>query len=341
MKLRIEKFSLENFRGIRKILVKYYHEGKTEESEYFEFGDINVFVGPNNSGKTSIALALACVPAIGSPLPEPLERLYGSTRGAIFRMMNISEQYIPFNYGSLNETKVAIYYKLNNVDSIVVHEITYLTATLVKLNSREVRYHELLDPDTPYKIFPFFELGPSTLERLFNYLFEKWDGLGIEAKGLHIGAANYLNKFSDEQYEMIFPKHTYLAAITTSGRIGRRVTDLGIGLQETLIMYILTKLFDIHIIIWDDFGSHMHPTLISNLMNLFIENNIQVIVTTHSLDVIFSLLYLPENIDVRLFKLRRLGNGLLVSECLTREQIEDEIFVDKRDPRKAIEHLGI
>ncbi|MCD6370160.1 MAG: ATP-binding protein, partial [Thermoplasmata archaeon] len=102
--------------------------------------------------------------------------------------------------------------------------------------------------------------------------------------------------------------------------------------------YMVIRLLKPRLILWDDFDAALHPSLVKGLLKWLYSGNWQVVLSTHSLDVLYYLLDILEdgknekkegNIQVLL--LRRVDD-ILYHKSLSVEELED-LIDSNTDPR--------
>ncbi len=102
-----------------------------------------------------------------------------------------------------------------------------------------------------------------------------------------------------------------------------RISDLGDGAQLFLTALILRELLRPEVLLWDDLEAHMNPQMITHtlewLSNL-VKEGVQVIATTHSLEVLNKALALMEGEDSFRILMLRLSEGKFIFKPLSGDE---------------------
>jgi len=104
-----------------------------------------------------------------------------------------------------------------------------------------------------------------------------------------------------------------------------RIRDAGDGIQVLLVAMVLIKNENPNIILWDDFESHMHPSLLILTLNWLkdlAKEGKQIIIATHSLDVITTATELLESFDSFSVKILSLKDGKLSYKDLSPKDVK-------------------
>jgi len=104
-----------------------------------------------------------------------------------------------------------------------------------------------------------------------------------------------------------------------------RLGDLGAGTQVYIISRILYELKKPRILLWDDVEAHMNPRMLIRIAEWFselVENGVQVVVTTHSLEAVRILAEFNRNATIYVTTLE---NGILKAKKMTIEDVENLI----------------
>ena len=91
--------------------------------------------------------------------------------------------------------------------------------------------------------------------------------------------------------------------------------------------------------LWDDFEASAHPTLVKVLLNWLCKKDWQVVLSTHSIDVLNSLLDVkPKNAKV--IQLKKTDEDILIHQDLSLDDLES-LFEANQDPRILVDRLGL
>ncbi|HWQ17287.1 MAG TPA: AAA family ATPase [Sulfolobales archaeon] len=101
----------------------------------------------------------------------------------------------------------------------------------------------------------------------------------------------------------------------TMPRKSLHIDELGDGTKYAISILSLCLLLENSALLIEEIESHQHPEamerFLQSLINIAQERNVQLFITTHSLEVIQLLSKLPEEFDIRFFHLVRSSDGTL------------------------------
>ena len=105
---------------------------------------------------------------------------------------------------------------------------------------------------------------------------------------------------------------------------------------------LLIESLNPNIILWDDFEIFAHPTLIREVLKWLAEGDWQVIMSTHSIDVLYELINLKDVLseDASILQLYKTKDDVLKYNVLTLEELEDLILANQ-DPRLLVDLLSL
>jgi AAA15 family ATPase/GTPase len=114
-----------------------------------------------------------------------------------------------------------------------------------------------------------------------------------------------------------------------------RLKDFGEGVKRFTLIYLVTELLNPLMVLWDDVEVAMHPSLLDTALNWLARSDRQVVVSTHSIDVLNSVT-LIEPRDAQIVMLWKDGNDIVYFRSLEIDEVED--LLDKHiDIRTLIE----
>ena len=118
-----------------------------------------------------------------------------------------------------------------------------------------------------------------------------------------------------------------------------KVKDLGDGIEKVVLIALWLEALKPSLVLWDDFEGSAHPSLIKGLLEWLSKKPWQVIMSTHSIDVLTSLLDVRPK-DTKVIQLKKTNDDILLHEDLTIEQLED-VIETSQDPRKLVDSLKL
>jgi predicted ATPase len=89
--------------------------------------------------------------------------------------------------------------------------------------------------------------------------------------------------------------------------------------------------------LWNDIEIAMHPSLMDTLLKWLADSNRQIVIATHSFDVLHSLTLIKPR-DAKIILLRKDDNDVIHHKSLETDELE-EILEKGIDPRAVIESL--
>ena len=169
---------------------------------------------------------------------------------------------------------------------------------------------------------------------------------GIIKSGAHSKTAKFVNKCMDDTYSEIFWKGGGSDEENIQCRkmqdndipIYIRLSDVGEGIKRAIVILLLLESISPHIVLWDDFGSAEHPSLIRNELEWLGQKGWQVFLVTHSIDVLYELLQ-AEISDVSILQISKSKNDALVYNSLSIDEL-DNLIGANTDPRFPVDALG-
>jgi len=323
----IHQVDIKEFRGIRKC------------KKPLKLSKFNVLIGRNNSGKSTIlgALSLLPSPLLGGPFGlnrlSFLSNLLGGTSSLI--------------YGYSGETKLN--FRINeslweisiNDKGIVEFSIDNkklgpnLSAPIAsKLNLKKTQRIQQLIFFIPNST-GFIKMLVENLRREENWNF-------VMKEGAHFRVANEISKTVDDRYTEILISRGNLCArkeFPKRGPFYIKLEDLGDGIEKAIAVMLFVEAFRPDVILWDDFEAAAHPTLIRMLLNWLSKGRWQVVLSTHSIDVLDRLLEVRPK-DTQIIQLKKTEDDILLHEKLSLEELED-IMEANQDPRLLVDALHL
>lgn len=342
------KLELKNFRGIK--------EG------FIELKNLNILIGSNNSGKTTVLESLFLV-------PNPLRYVpYGVNETAIGVLSSLhstlgSEAFIfllhyyscePASISCIDhpfETKV-MFQKAGGWIEVYLEE-NLETFCLGKLDGSSKMY------DVPSAILKAekdktsekllrttvqtMNMSPrnyisknlgealyfhsSLMKSMWEYLRYHWvelRNIGLTSKVAKKISEGVSDEYDDLLLEPFIGNQQTIYVRTKDGR-GIRLGDLGDGVQVLVTLMLLYEFIKPKILLIDDIESHMNPSLLVHTTLWFediLKNNTRLVVSTHSLEAAKFIADVLEEHEPQI-TLLALRNGILSSKNLSLEEVEN------------------
>jgi len=338
------RLTIENFRGIKK--------------GSLEFGKVNILIGGNNSGKTTILESLFLLPNPFRPAPyiaRGIGRLNAlrvlslihSTLGSeanifLFHYYKGGKATITFQKDTKAEVSLQFLAKNNTIDILLKdkREEHYL-GYVHKESSKQKAENYLSEPEPSRERFLFtprirtVEYCSSTGEAVFfhpllldficQYFSAQW--VTLRASGMTSMVAQRISEavgadFNDLLLEPFIGGSQTIYFRDKMGR-GIRFGDVGSGTQVFVALALLYEHIKPKMLLIDDIESHMNPSLLTYLASWLADTvkETDLFVTTHSLEAAKILAGVLEDYNPRI-KLLELRQGILKDKDLTLEELE-------------------
>lgn len=174
------------------------------------------------------------------------------------------------------------------------------------------------------------------LKKVEEKLSNNW--AGIEKSGSHIEVIReVINPVIDENFTEVVRQDSALwVRKEIKGRgFHVNVRDLGDGVEKTLNILLFLDFCAPKLVLWDDFEISAHPSLVRSLLQWLNKKEWQVVLATHSIDVLYELVEIkPQNCTI--IQLKKTGDDILVHRSLTVEEVEDFLSAGN-DPRLLVD----
>jgi hypothetical protein len=339
--VRILELSLNNFRGIK--------EGS------INFKNLNILIGSNNSGKTTILEGLFLT-------PNPFRRVpYGETAISVlsslhstlyseayaFLFHNYKDDLASITYSNNSKVKI-IFQKEGSLIGVYMEENdkTYFLGRLSRDSKRE-EYDNLREcerengklraklsllniPTTDFiskTIGETIYFHPLLMKHIWNYFSYNW--VEFRNAGLTSKIAKKISEAVAGEYDDLllepFIGNQQAIYVRTKDSRGIRLGDLGSGVQVLVTLMLLYEFIKPEILLIDDIESHMNPTLLIHSTSWFenvLRNGTKLIISTHSLEATKFIAGSLEEYKPQI-TLLALNNGILKSRNFSLEEIEN------------------
>jgi len=349
----IARIKIENFKGI-----KY--------CEISDLGKVNVFVGRNNSGKSSILDALCLMRSAFNPMlfNEPVPHLL-LRRKAIERSMYALRNFW-YNYDTAQNIKFGLEFKSGEKLNI---EMSFRTDYQFQMLFEDPlgKLGKLIDGkyfgsierglgsdslsvrgniNIAY-IYPHLNTFLSEIVLIDDYLARKLEVLEmivadrIYKQGYGKRLAEKLNEVYNLEAETLIyipvpsDPHKFRLSVTTKD-LYLHIDDMGDGTKYAMVILFLCTLLKDTAFLVEEVESHQHSGAIKKFIPKLVEiankQNVQLFLTTHSIEVLNVLSQLPEEYDIHLFYIEN-KNGYIDVRHLGRN-VDFKILLDLGvDPR--------
>jgi len=318
----VTQLDIKEFRGIKRC------------REPLKFSKFNVLLGRNNSGKSSVLQALSLLPHPALPQPMDLRsggtnrisflaHLTGGIKSTIYRYIGTASLDFEFN---AREYCISLDDK-GGSNSIVENKRINIPEACEYLS---VKYEE----GQNWAVFVPSE--SQFLRKVEEKLSLEW--AWIEKSGSHVEVTKeVINPVIDEVFtEVVRRDHELYVRKEVDGKpFHVNIRDLGDGIEKTLSLLLFLEACAPKIVLWDDFEISAHPSLVKSLLQWLNKKEWQVVLATHSIDVLYELVEIKPD-DCAVIQMKKTGDDILIHRNLTVEEVEDFLSAGN-DPRLLVD----
>ena len=193
------------------------------------------------------------------------------------------------------------------------------------------------------KLVFFLPSGDHFIQELYASLRGEHVRSFLIKSGVHIRVARELvNPCVDDVYTEILLDSPELRArkeLPNGNILYIKLEDLGGGIEKAIIVALWLEALKPKLVLWDDFEASSHPSLIRTMISWLADHDWQVVLATHSLDVLYGLLDVePKNAQVIL--LCKTADDEIRADYMSLDELED-LLEAGQDPRYLVEVLKL
>lgn len=333
---------LEDFRGIRKM------------PKPLKLAKMNLLIGRNNSGKSTILSALSLLPHPMTKIKLLNEFQYSFLQESVINAGVLASKPFVYRYEGIAKIKCEMYgFPLEiRIDSKkgpshaifgtqnYFSDFSEMKSLFSRLAKKDPRFN-FKDPENISLFIPNLE---SLFKRIIELLGKEENWVGVEKSDAHTNVVtDFINKCIDEDFSEVTPKFKgtlYLRKVPPNAKAFHvRVVDMGDGIEKVVSILLWLETVNPRIILWDDFETSMHPSLIKAVLTYLNSKEWQVVLSTHSIDALMEIIDLQPK-DAKIILIKKDSEANLHHKSFTLEEIETEINA-KRDPRKLVDLLNL
>lgn len=293
-----------------------------------------VLIGRNNSGKTSILEAISMLPVIyitGVSRFPPItwdvrkfmEHLHGGVNSLIYGYTGRTT----INYVVCGEKFVW------RCDEIVMPSISKKAPTET-IQEALARLFDVEEPTQTLTSILFLPNDTRFLTELANALREESEWAKVEKSGANTSIVDLINRVVYDRFTeatVRFDKIVLRKELPDGRVFYVDVSDIGDGVERVLIYGLWLETYKPKVVLWDDLEASAHPGLIEAVLEWLASREWQVVLTTHSYDVLERLVAIePE--DASVVVLKKGPDDILEPKTLSLEELRSmlESHVDVR-----------
>lgn len=324
----IEKLNITEFRGIRKC------EREIDLSKF------TVLTGRNNSGKTAI---LEAIYLLG--FNRNVFRESGRTYSVEYLHSGKSSSLI---YGYSGTAKIE--YLVNNkrikqeiyedgTYKVFVEDIEKNWMDVLKIIGIDEKILKKWNDDESNKLFMFIPTHSSYIENLIAKIKDE-EYERMTKSGAHIKIIELVNKCVNDKFTDIYLQTLRVRKELPDNVLYIPLEDLGSGLLKIIPILLWIETFSPKVLLWDDFEMSAHPGLIKILIEYLSKKDIQIIISTHSIDVLSELIDVKPD-DASVLLLSKTNDDVLKYSKLNLDELEKMMEDANHDPRLVSEALQL
>lgn len=338
-RFQVSEIDINEFRGIRAC------------ERPLKLSKFNVLIGKNNSGKTALLEALYLfpdphLPTIPSFLLPAVELQNLKWVPADCRLDLVEKRHSGWNslvFGYIGTAQLK--YSVEGTNwSVAIDADDRKARISIGNDDRIISTNDIVNalklPETELKKISILLLNDdSILKNIYRFLDPLEDFFAKQGDNIEI--ATFVNDCVDDVFTEIQWKKEGLCArcVLPDGRTQFiRIDDFGEGIKRAIVNMLLLRYLSPNLVLWDDFGSNEHPKLINKQLAWLLNQDWQVVLSTHSIDVLHELVMIGIE-EVNVIQMRKTEAGILVHETLNLEQLEQ--ILNGTDPRIIAGSLGL
>ncbi|RSN74956.1 MAG: hypothetical protein DSO07_09045 [Thermoproteota archaeon] len=350
----ISSISISNFRGIKSGRI----DGLT---------NINVLIGANGAGKSTVLEAIY----LASAWAEYRDQVRNFTKFDVVARRRtqrgnweISKSFLWYGMNTDEDINISLNFKSNKImefkipyqvrplleqrwiflrsnDKYVTPEGYLLAETAVTLGMEGI-YNEFREEIGYLRGVTLVDsMIYSNIELIERNIWPKIYGKRLDKNLISLIKEGYEPDADSITYVPVSPNEYALMVGFSDKAV--RIDDLGDGARVSLVIASVLSTVSNTAALIEDPEVHQHPAGLEKLLNFVLKvadsNNIQLFITTQSLDFLRTLLFIyPSN--CKIFALRRDNEGNLGCRQFTLDEIED-LLESKVDIRRVVEELQL
>jgi predicted ATP-dependent endonuclease of OLD family len=311
----VSQLDIEEFRGIKRC------------KEPIVFSKFTVLVGRNCSGKSTVLEALSLLPN-----PKLTEIITERERYYFIRNLHSGKSLV-YGYSGTAKLKYIVDgrdFKITVDDGDAKTDKDYSASKLAeifKVNQDEIQSISIFIPNCTQFI-----------RQLEKYIEREEVRNRAVKLGANVSVAKAVSECIHEEFTEVIPETLSVRKEKPDGNVLYiKLSDLGDGVEKAIKVMLVLETLKPKLVLWDDFEASAHPSLIKILLKWLIEKDWQVVISTHSIDVLYELVELKDiatidSEDVAVLLLEKTEDDVLVCEKLNLNGLED-LIIANQDPR--------
>lgn len=324
----VTQLDIKEFRGIKRC------------KEPLKFSKFNILLGRNDSGKSAVLQALSLLPH--PHLSQPMNLgLGGDYRDSLLRHLTGGDKSLLYRYAGeafldfgLGEKK----YHINLTES--GFEVMAEDKSLPSYEPVKACEYLGIESGEGQNWVVFVPNDSEFVKKVQERLSNEWTR--VEKSESHIEVIKeVINPVIDEKFTEVVRRDSalYVRKEIEGKPSYVNVRDLGDGIEKTLNILLFLDFCAPKLVLWDDFEISAHPSLVKSLLQWLNKREWQVVLATHSIDVLYELVETKPK-DAMIIQLKKTGDDVLSHRNLTLEEVEDYLSANN-DPRFLVDLIEI
>ncbi|MEX2707001.1 MAG: AAA family ATPase [Candidatus Freyrarchaeum guaymaensis] len=315
----VSQIDIREFRGIRRC------------EKPLEFTRFTVLVGKNNAGKSAVLEAIYLLLASH----EYVSRAYGIPTLKILQELHGGASSLVYGYSGIAGVEYTI-------DGSKIGVETDGGKTRLVRDGKEVSTEWFAstlninlsggNADTAFFMVPS---DTAFLKKLADNLMLEKNWNPVVKSGAHVRIAKLVSRCVDDSYTeaLISPNELRLRKELPDGNFFYvKISDLGSGLKRAVPVMLWLEAFQPGVVLWDDLEISAHPSLVKQLLTWLSEKDMQVVISTHSIDVLSQLLEVKPK-EAQVIMLKKTAEDILCHNTLSIDDLETVMDFAQHDPR--------
>ena len=322
------KLSIINFRGIKKGEI--------------DFKDLNILIGGNNSGKTTVLESLFLIPNPFRYVPYGINveavRILSSLHSTLGEAFAFLLHEYTSNAATITCSNVTVefqragnYIRVYLEDGKNKYYMDSLDASSQSIFN-EPRVSLIRPGDVASyvarEIGETFYFHPSLMKHIWEYFRHHWvefRGIGLPAKVAKRISEGISEEYDDLLLEPFTGGSQTIYVRRAKDAKGVRLGDMGHGFQIFATLLLLYEFKKPKILMLDDIEAHINPSLLMHIVSWFrdvLDEGTKIIISTHSIEVTKFISGVLDEYEPQI-TLLSLHEGILNAKNLSLEEIED------------------
>ncbi len=333
--MHIESINIKEFRGIKKL------------SSPIKFNKYNVIVGRNNSGKSALLDALSLLPFPDATIGTDKYTFFNESKLNFVRRRYDRPDSVLYGYVGestidyiFNKKQITFNIKPYNLDTEVIYQEQRMKLNNEQKNAILIDMNISISESGSYVLYiPYTKELIDKISKIITQ--DNCKNLIIKEK-IHMNIMKTLiTKYVDDNFtEFLFtPELELRKEYSDKSSSYVSLKDMGTGVQKISILGLWIELMNPKVILIDDIETFIHPSMLKGFMSWLKNKDIQVIMVTHSIDVLNIISDIGDN-DTNVIQVEKNTDDILSHNIITFDSLIN-LFDANVDPRLLSEKLSL